>query len=111
MCKKRLKAYISIENTRLPLEAYYHPKGCMKAKQPHLDLPCIEPLRTLTVKRGLILICKNLRNCIELTEPITGITLAICLEDGEPLCRTSVYIMRTRSKKIYISPIIVKTKR
>ncbi|ALL02081.1 hypothetical protein Pyrde_2038 [Pyrodictium delaneyi] len=109
MCKKRLKAYISIENTRLPLEAYYHPEGCMKAKQPHLDLPCIEPLCSLTVKRGFTLMCRNLGNCIELTEPITGITVTICLEAGEPLCRKSVYIMRTRSKKIYISPIIVRT--
>ena len=109
MCKTRLHAYISTPQQRLEKDIHYHPRNCMKAKQPHIDLPCIEPLCSLAMKQGIKLLCRSHDSCIKLLEPLTGIEVEICIDTGKPRCQRQVYIMKTRSGNIYIGPVIITT--
>ncbi|KSW11397.1 hypothetical protein CF15_00605 [Pyrodictium occultum] len=97
----------TLHGSALRLKAHYHPKGCMRARQSHVDLPCsIEPLCSLAAKRGMKLACRSLEGCITVMEPVTGIEARLCSQSGSLACSRQVYVMRTRGGSLYIGPVV-----
>ncbi len=107
-CKKPLRITILIEDRERVINGDFHPRGCMGARQSHLDL---EPLHdtwlwSIALRRGYKLRCKPRGNCIFLEEPLLGLEARLCPLGGHRLrCRDKVYVMITRSRRLYIGPV------
>ncbi len=95
------------------VEAEYHPRNCMHAKQNHLDLklPPNHPLTQLAKVKGTKLECINEPdNCVKLIEQTTGIEIKICIEGMKTSCeKNHAYIMVTRKRKTYLGGIYLET--
>jgi len=107
-CKKELKVKACIERQCIETLARYHPRGCMKAKQDHLDLlSAPQILAELARKRGIKLECIEDPPCVILIESLLGIEVRVCPDSGTLKCgEPKAYLMRSKSKNIYIGNVV-----
>ena len=109
-CKKPLRITILIEGREHVINGVFHPRGCMRARQSHLDL---EPLPgtwlwSIALHRGYRLRCRPRNDCISLEESLLGLEARLCPLGGHSLrCRGEVYVMITRSRRLYVGPVEV----
>jgi hypothetical protein len=111
-CKKPIELlaelYTATYKISFKLEALYHPKGCMKARHSHLDIPPskrLAPLLELAKLRGIKLPCKNVDKALEIHDLHLSIKLVIKPYTGRLHCRKHVYIMITNAGMLYLAPI------
>ena len=106
-CKQHMRIRVEWQSGSRVVDAWLHPRGCMRARYTHLDLEPVKPLSDLAARRGLTLRCRNTANGIEVTEPLTGIGARLKPLSGIVLrCGgRQVYVMRTRSGLVYIAPV------
>lgn len=96
------------------LVAHYHPRGCMHARENHLDIPIapvLTPVALLARKRGTHIPCRETERGIALEEPSLGIELTLTPLQGRTrlhCLKDTAYIMLSRSKKLYIAPILLE---
>ena len=109
-CKKPLRITILIEGREHVINGVFHPRGCMRARQSHLDL---EPLPgtwlwSIALHRGYRLRCRPRNGCISLEEPLLGLEARLCPLGGHSLrCGGEVYVMITRGHRLYVGPVEV----
>ena len=104
--KRLVRLVVKLEDKRFTVQAYYHPKGYMKARYSHLDLETGVPLLGELARFKAKLLCHDNGPCIDLT--FNGFKLALCpLEGCKRLrCVSRVsYLMLTRSGRIYLNGV------
>ncbi len=84
---------------------WLHPRGCMHAKMPHLDMEPVGVLAELARKRGLGARCWSARGVIVIEVPELGLEVRIEAQGARLACGSRVYIMMTRSGHVYIAPV------
>ncbi len=120
-CKKHLRVRAVLRlgggnREHTLLLAHYHPRGCMHARESHLDIPLapvLAPIALLARKRGIHIPCRDAEQGIVLEEPSLSIELSLTplYRDTRLRCLKHVaYIMISRSKKLYIAPILLETR-
>jgi len=113
-CKKELWVRLVTDNGSRVLRAFYHPRGCMRARQDHLDIDGASAtwLWELARPRGLVLTCIARGGGVVVEEPLLGLRAVIHPVGDEALfCRDKVYVMVTRSGLLYIGPVGLVGKR
>lgn len=110
-CKEEIRVRLITGTDSYVLKAFHHPRGCMRARQDHLDLENIVSktwLWEIARPRGHSLYCNVVGNCIVLEERVLGLRAMICPLGGIALrCRREVYVMVSRSGWLYIGPVTV----
>ena len=101
--KKELRVKICIEGQCIETLTRYHPRGCMKAKQDHLDLlSAPQILAELARKIGTKLECVEDPPCVILVKLLLGIEVRLCPVGGMLRCREpKVYLMRSKSMRTW----------
>lgn len=102
------------EGNKCAVSAYLHPRGCMGARQTHIDLKHVENCKMMDVFtevgfHGAELPCYSISDCIVLdlsSYGAPGVTL--CINGVKINCASIVYVKRLPRKGIYIGPIIVE---
>ena len=109
--KQKVILRIIYEDKTYYINAILHPKGYMKAKYTHLDIPADkvpEILVDLSRIRGIRIPCKCDDNCIILI--ISGLSmLKICVENYHIMCREHVWISKKKDGIIYVGPIKISS--
>jgi len=111
MKKQSIILRIIYEDNTYYINAILHPKGYMKAKYTHLDIPADrapEILVDLSRIRGIRIPCKNDDNCIILI--LSGLSiLKICVENYHIVCREYVWFSKKKDEMIYVGPIKISS--
>ncbi|MET1128654.1 MAG: hypothetical protein ABWW70_04995 [Thermoproteota archaeon] len=118
-CKRRLRLRIVGPDGSCSLEAWLHPRGCMKAKTTHIDVSfrvgCgqLKPLVELGSLRGLKVGCEAQGGCLVLRIDELGLDLKLCPDLGGSeasaglVCGERVYIKATRRGTLYVGPVTI----
>ncbi len=119
-CKHSLRLHIVLDvwgnTSSVYVTAFYHPRGCMGARENHLDIPrdrALRPLEELLLPRGVSLRCRQQGDAVQLECNEVGLSLLIEAEGWHLRCgRYRAYAMLTKSGNVYVAPIqATKTER
>jgi len=108
VCKRRVRAALRDEASLklVEVEGYLHPRGCMKARFTHLDLP-LEPLKgtvlgaLASVRGGVKLPVEPRGGCAVLHPPV-GAPLVLCMDCLKPR-RGVAYLTVHRRGWLYLA--------
>ncbi len=110
-CKIPVNIVVSSNGEEKTCRGFYHSRGCMGARYPHLDLEpeCINLLRELGFKHGLKIPCRSCGECCVLLDIyFLNNVLRIRALDGCIKCLDRyAYVMITRSRMIYLGNICI----
>ncbi len=108
--KQNLKIRICDGNECREINAVLHPRGYMKAKYTHLDIPCSKApdiLIDAAKIRGAKTPCYNRGDCIVLD--LLGLSeIKVCISGMKLRCNGYVWLAIKKDKTIYLGPIRVE---
>ncbi len=110
-CKKPVSLILYCCSETSTASGFYHPAKCMKARQSHLDVvsgsgTAYTFLLDVSKKRGVVLECTSLGDCIELTDLRQSLPgLRICVERGVLACTKRTVYVKYTGRGVYIGPV------
>ena len=108
--KQKVRIRIRDSDKFYEINAVLHPRGYMKAKYTHLDIPCSKApdiLIDAAKIRGAKTPCYNRGDCIVLD--LLGLSeIKVCISGMKLRCNGYVWLAIKKDKTIYLGPIRVE---
>ncbi|NPA98800.1 MAG: hypothetical protein GXO43_05410 [Crenarchaeota archaeon] len=108
--KQKVRIRIRDSDKFYEINAVLHPRGYMKAKYTHLDIPCDEApdiLYDAAKIHGVKTTCYNRGSCIVLD--LLGLSdIEICIEGMKLECYDKIWLTIKKDRTIYLGPVKVK---